>query len=196
MKICWDNLEKIIYRPDREQWQEIKNKSHFYTYKESCKTCGNPFLFYIGTGNYCSLICSMKSEKRSEAVKGKNNPFYGKKHSKETKDKISELNKGKFYGENSPHWKGGISRKPYCEIWLDKEYKDSIKERDGYKCMNPYCSKENKILYLHHINYIKKECRPNNLITLCNSCNVKANYDREWHKSWYKAILFRRYNYE
>lgn len=97
-------------------------------------------------------------------------------------------------GENSHNWKGGISFEPYCPVWKDKEYKKDIKERDGNRCLNPYCSKTDKRLHIHHINYIKKDCSPNNLITLCGSCNSKANYDREWHEFWYKAIIDKRYN--
>lgn len=36
---------------------------------------------------------------------GENNPMYGKHHSEETKKKISEANKGKRQGEESPHAK-------------------------------------------------------------------------------------------
>ncbi len=96
-------------------------------------------------------------------------------------------------GENHPNWKGGISCEPYCDIWLDKEFKKSIKERDGYKCLNPDCWGNIHRLNIHHIDYNKKNCEPQNLITLCASCNSRANKDREWHKAWYKAILHRRY---
>ena len=34
--------------------------------------------------------------------KGEDNPFYGKKHTEETRKKISESRKGKYVGENSP----------------------------------------------------------------------------------------------
>lgn len=93
-------------------------------------------------------------------------------------------------------WKGGISCEPYCPIWSDKEYKNDIKERDDHRCLNPCCSKIDKRLHIHHINYNKKDCAPSNLITLCGSCNSKANKDREWHQAWYKAIMYRRYKYE
>jgi len=99
----------------------------------------------------------------------------------------------RFTGEKNPSWKGGISCEPYCEIWVDNEYKESIKERDGYRCLNPECNKNNEKLCIHHIDYNKKNCHPLNLITLCFSCNGKANKDREWHKSWYQAIIYRRY---
>lgn len=99
-------------------------------------------------------------------------------------------------GPNASNWKGGISFEPYCEAWKDKNYKESIKERDGYRCLNPYCRSVKKgDLTIHHVNYDKKDCAFINLITVCRSCNAKANYDREWHTSWYRAILRNRYNY-
>jgi hypothetical protein len=100
-------------------------------------------------------------------------------------------------GPNNPNWKGGISGDPYCPIWRDKEYAESIKQRDGYKCMNPCCNSKNpNDLVRHHINYDKKDCRLKNIITTCTSCNPAANTDRAWHEAWYKAIMYRRYGYE
>jgi hypothetical protein len=98
-------------------------------------------------------------------------------------------------GSGNSNWKGGISCDPYCDAWADKEYKESIKERDGYKCLNPDCRKNCNYLPLtiHHIDYNKKNCRSDNLITLCNSCNVRANFDRSWYTSWYQTILQKRY---
>jgi hypothetical protein len=100
-------------------------------------------------------------------------------------------------GSGHWNWKGGISCEPYCDIWKDKEYAEFIKQRDGHKCMNPYCDSKNpNDLTRHHIEYNKKSCRPKDLITVCRSCNFKANYDREWHEAWYKAIMYRRYGYK
>jgi hypothetical protein len=96
-------------------------------------------------------------------------------------------------GPGNPSWKGGISYEPYCHIWSDKEYKADIKLRDGNKCLNPYCNKKSNKLHIHHINYDKKDCHPSNLITVCNSCNSKANTDRDWHTVWYQAIIKNRY---
>ena len=99
-------------------------------------------------------------------------------------------------GPNNTSWKGGVSFEPYCPIWKDKEYKSDIKLRDGNQCLNPYCSHNDKKLVIHHIDYDKKNCAPHNLITVCRSCNARANIDREWHTSWYRKILSRRYNYK
>lgn len=100
--------------------------------------------------------------------------------------------RAKLKGKNNHNWKGGISCDPYCIEWLDQDYKNSIKERDGYQCLNPCCNMISKHICIHHINYNKKDCKPRNLITLCYSCNSTANYNREWHKSWYQAIIYRR----
>lgn len=49
---------------------------------------------------------------------------------------------------------------------------------------------------VHHIDYNKKNCDQYNLITLCVSCNTRANFDREWHEAWYKTIILNRYKKE
>lgn len=102
----------------------------------------------------------------------------------------------RYYGSGNPAWKGGISCEPYCDVWKDKEYEEFIKQRDGYKCLNPYCNSKNpNDLTRHHIEYNKRSCSPKDIITICRSCNTKANTDRDWHEAWYKAIMYRRYGY-
>ena len=121
----------------------------------------------------------------------------GKKKTEEHKEKIRQSNKGQIrpfmYGELNPNWKGGIEYNLYCDQWKDWEYKESIRERDGHICLNPECSKISSILNIHHIDYNKKNCHPLNLITVCVSCNAKANKDRNWHEDWYTAIIYNRY---
>ena len=92
-------------------------------------------------------------------------------------------------GSNHYNWKGGISCEPYCDIWLDKEFKELIKERDNYQCQNPDCWGTNHKLCIHHIDYNKKNCSPENLITVCNSCNIRANYDRYYWQKTYNEIM-------
>lgn len=97
-------------------------------------------------------------------------------------------------GSGNHNWQGGKSFEPYCPDWKDREYKESIKRRDGYRCLNPYCcSKKPADLTVHHVDYNKKNCRPDNLITVCRSCNSTANTDRKWHTAWYQAIIYNRY---
>lgn len=101
-----------------------------------------------------------------------------------------------FFGAGNPNWKGGISLKPYCQIWSNKGYKTDIKNRDSNICQNPYCFKNGDFLNIHHIDYNKQNCHPSNLITLCNRCNTRANSDRDWHIEWYQAIMNKKFNYK
>jgi hypothetical protein len=216
VKICWDNLEKIHLTCHGN----FKKGQAKYIEKESCKYCGEPYLSAkYDVNEYCCIACGKLGKHRSKEVKmkisetrklkglskGKNNPMYGRKRvlSEATKRrisiKLSKLRSGKgntMYGKSgplSPNWKGGISCEPYCDAWADKEYKESIKERDNYVCQNPDCWHNSKRLCIHHIDYNKKNCKPGNLITVCTSCNARANFDRDWHQSWYQSIINKRY---
>lgn len=135
--------------------------------------------------------------KMSIAATGKRNPNYGKPRSEETKNKISKARMGQFTGNNNPNWREGISCEPYCDIWLDQGYKQSIKDRDNNECQNPDCRKNcnHMTLCLHHINYNKKDCPPKNLITLCISCNARANFNREICTDFYQNIMSEKYKY-
>ena len=84
--------------------------------------------------------------------------------------------------ENHHAWKGGIACLPYPKTWT-KELKEKIKKRDNYQCGNPWCKSMNLKLDVHHINYNKKDCTENNLITICSSCHTRTNHNRyswEW----------------
>lgn len=127
-------------------------------------------------------------------VSGYRCPCY--KCQKHKYDKLSISMIGKYLGKDNPNWQGGTSSEKYCHVWQDQEYRQDIRDRDNNRCLNPYCNSNAKEdLTIHHIDYNKKNCHPNNLITICRSCNSKANKDRGWHESWYKAIMCRRYGY-
>ena len=68
--------------------------------------CANPKYGYNktfgGEGNRATIETRKKMSRNHADVKGKNNPFYGKRHSDESRKKISESKKGKnhpFYGK-------------------------------------------------------------------------------------------------
>jgi len=60
----------------------------------------------------------------------------------------------------------------------------TIRERDNYICQNCDMTEEEHIIVLgsalevHHIDYDKTNNKKDNLITLCKSCNIRANYNR------------------
>lgn len=116
-------------------------------------------------------------ERISKAIKGR-------VFSEEWKNKLRISNKGKQSGSKNANWKGGISFLPY-PVAFNRELKELIRQRDGYQCQlcgMPECENISK-LDVHHIDHNKENCLPSNLIALCRSCNVKANYNR---KQWIK----------
>ena len=126
-------------------------------------------------------------------------PQTGKKLSEEHKLKISRSLKGKFakdknpnwgkFGKLNPNWKGGKSYEHRPAIWFKKKFRDSIKERDMYKCRNPSCDGKSITLCIHHIDYDKMNCNKGNLITLCMPCNAKANFNRDYWEEFYSRIV-------
>jgi len=70
-------------------------------------------------------------------------------------------------------------------------FKESIRKRDNYKCQNPDCweNTNSETLNIHHVNYVKKNCHPKNLISLCRSCNARANHNRKYWQKLYTKIL-------
>jgi len=205
--ICGQSYLTEKRRPSKYCSHECVYKSEEFRKKLSIANSGKNNSMYNQT--HTRQTREKISKNRKGKLVGKDNPNYGgltEKHRKnisrsklgsklsiETKNKMSKIRKGKQIGQENPMWKGGISSEPYCEIWLDNDYKESIKKRDDYQCLNPECNRTHKKLCIHHIDYIKKNCHPFNLITICTSCNGKANKDRKWHKFWYKAIIYNRY---
>lgn len=118
------------------------------------------------------------SNHRKELLKDKTkNPMYGKKHTDETKKKISKKNKGNicyFKGMNKknnpeiitwglkgklhPNWNGGITI-----------YRNLIEIKECSLC------KKNQNLEVHHIDKNRHNNNLNNLQVLCCSCHAKIH---------------------
>jgi hypothetical protein len=112
--------------------------------------------------------------------------------SEETRNKLSNMNKGKFTREKHPNWLGGISFLPYSLEWTE-ELKTYIHNRDNNECQNPNCEHNSTILDTHHIDYDKQNCSQFNLITLCRSCHMITNFNRNLWKRFYNKIVWSKY---
>ena len=166
----------------------------------------------VFSAEHCANIKKSRTvefrEKQRQRMSGANNPMYGKttpedvkeklhhamlgnkhllghKHSKESRKKMSDARKG----ENHPNWRGGTTKDPYCPIFQNKDFRAMVLERDNNECQNPDCWDVGARICLHHIDYDRVECKLDNLITLCHSCNMRANYDREWNMLNYQEII-------
>jgi hypothetical protein len=113
---------------------------------------------------------------------------YGTPVTEETKIKISLSNKGKLLGKLHWNWQGGP--KDYG-ITFNLYLKEYIRYRDNYQCkicgiLQSDCKNR---LSCHHIDYDKKNCDPTNLISLCSSCHMKTNFNREYWKVYFKEVI-------
>lgn len=108
---------------------------------------------------------------RRESFRGKGNPFYGKKHSPETRKKMS--------GKNHPAWKGGIysvnksiRKTPEYRLW-----RIAVFERDHYTCV--WCGQRGGRLHPDHIKpfayFPELRFAIDNGRTLCEPCHKKTD---------------------
>jgi hypothetical protein len=88
-------------------------------------------------------------------------------------------------GENNGNWKGGIGCLPYG-FEFTRALKKAIRERDNNICQR--CGKtpeQNKrTLQVHHIDHNKMNNDPQNLVTVCNTCNVWYSNHRDQPFKW------------
>lgn len=154
---------------------------------------------------YCSHKC------RAEHWRGKNSPSYkpesyikkqclfcGKEFI--TRPKYTNKGLGIFCstkcasdyrtGDKNPSWKGGKSFEPYPPEF-NSLLKRKIKERDNYICKLCGVPEAECLipLNIHHINYNKGDCRFDNLISLCNTCHLKTNINREYWERYFLKNL-------
>lgn len=114
----------------------------------------------------------------------------GQKFSVTHKKNISQGLMGKFGGEKSPMWRGGVSFDPYCPKF-NEMFKERIRARFSRTCyLCPITEYENGIkLSIHHIDYAKNSiCNGKEwaFVPLCKYHHSKSNFDR-WY--WFNLLI-------
>lgn len=137
-----------------------------------------------------------ETKKKKPYQVGEDNPFYGRHHSEESKQKFRKTveSRGGRKQENNANWRGGISISPYASNWTEM-LRESIRERDNRICQLCGKTEEEEIigngcgLSVHHVDYDKQNCNEDNLITLCNSCHSTTNCRREFWTEFFRVKL-------
>lgn len=178
------NIDKYLCILTKNDWFNLYINKKLSTHKIAK-------LFNVSQVTIYKYLKKFKIKLRtlSEAQKGRISPMKGKQHSKQTKKIISESLKGKS-GELSRNWQGGLSNEEY-PWYFNNLLKNKIRKRDNFKCQNCGILEKNyyRNLDIHHIDYNKENCKENNLIALCNKCNVNANKDRDYWYAYYTYIM-------
>lgn len=137
--------------------------------------CGKVLSSYEATR--CK-ICSNKArigQPRLVDMSGDKNPMFGVHR----------------FGAKNPNWIDGRSFLPYPPDFND-ELKEQIRKRDNYICQNCGMTEEEhiivfgQVLHIHHIDYNKENCAKENLVTVCGSCNTRANANRSYWIEFYQ----------
>jgi len=138
--------------------------------------------------------------------KGRNLPSL----SEETRKKLSEINKGKVLsletrikmskfqkkrykikpaplGDKHWSWRGGVSFEPYPPEF-NEHLKRLIRERDRNTCQKCW-ELGNSV---HHIDYNKENNNPSNLVTLCETCHSKTNFNRKKWTPFFQGMVGKR----
>ena len=133
-------------------------------------------------------VISPEVRKNMSLSKIGNKNTLGYKHSKLTLKKMSESQIKRVKDGRNHLWKGGISFAPYSIDWT-RTLRRSIRERDNYECQMCFSPQEDRAYDVHHIDYNKNNCNPNNLITLCHTCHSKTNTKREYWISYFNTKI-------
>lgn len=141
-------------------------------------------------------------QRMKEAHKDSKGYWKGKKLSDEHKEKLSRSHTGHKFsektvekmklrcGDKAANWRGGISFEPYCHKFNDK-LKEQIRDRDNRTCQLCNEKENGRKLSIHHVSYDKPNCVPN-LISLCNRCNTKVNFNRDYWETFFVQKLKER----
>jgi len=227
--------EKIIEMYSDKDFSIYKIAKHFscasntiwrILLKEGIKIKGAKF---FNKGKHYSSKTEFKkgehfiTEFKKEETSGENNPFFGKKHTIESRKKMSKSLKGKvpwINGKNHTlearkkisairqgipieQWKEFTSFKSYDQDF-DNKFKGAIRKRDNQICMlcGIHREKLNRALDVHHINGDKKMSIPQNCISLCRACHLhivhKDDKNKEEKENWIRLLqgkLTKSYGY-
>lgn len=105
-------------------------------------------------------IAHMKEARHRRKIQ----PATGMHHSEEARRKMSEARKGAKNGR----WIDGRKQTPYPPEWT-KSLRAGIREGQDYRCL--LCGEPAEHMNVHHIDWNKQNCAPENLAGLCTDCH-------------------------
>lgn len=207
------NLGKVASDETREKMSQVrKGKPHS---KEHSENIGKALKGRVITPEWreklrqAALGRKMSEgakKKMSDSKKGQKNHFYGKKHSEETKDRISDsrIVNGVACLDKNPAWKGGLSFEPYCP-----KFNEDLRRRvraffsDTCQMCGHVHQPGEKKMAVHHVNFRKDSCCTADVIplfvTVCPgekgspSCHAKTNHNRGYWETCFTQLINNKY---
>jgi hypothetical protein len=180
---CSYNSKKGIKRPEEIGLKISKSKLKHPVSFETRKKLSKHF-----KGKTYEEIMGKELQRKHSL--GKNNPFFNKTHSQESKEVMSE----KKDGTNHWGWKDG-------DAYYRNKFRREVRKRDNYICMlcGIHQEKLSRALEVHHINYDKTLHFIENGVSLCSGCHHKPHNKFIDKKHWinlFQSLLFEKYGYQ
>ena len=138
-----DNFEKLLIRKldltNKEKGYNLRSGGSHGEHSEETKQ-------KLREASLSKTVSKETREKISKATKGENNPFYGKKHTEDTKEKIRLSHIGVMTGSQNPNFNGRCC----TEEWRKKQSEshrgqNSGKDNYGAKSVTQYDKNYNTI---------------------------------------------------
>lgn len=119
----------------------------------TCEFCGKNFIeteAHARERRFCSRAC--KAEYQKTALRGENNPYFGRTHSDETRSLISK-NHFRAYGKDNPNWQGGVTdlKTLLRKSKKYKEWQSKVFRRDSFRSVSSGKRGQKWYLVSHHI---------------------------------------------
>ena len=135
-------------------------------------------------GSRCKWPLSVREQVFARYMKGETVPeiirdFIGLKKGttwKWLREAKVTRNAGAVKGKKNHFWRGGKYKSVYPEKWTNT-LKESIRQRDNYKCQLCGVPQEEcfRTLSIHHMDENKYNLNPENLISLCGQCHARVH---------------------
>lgn len=165
---------KKYFCMDCEKEISWQNKSH------RCRKCFDINRQQIKIQNYCK-DCTTEISQHA-------------KRCRSCAQKFNCITYPKPKGKLAFNYIHGQGYAPYPPKFND-ELKLKIRKRDNYTCQKCNITEEEhiiafgQVLHVHHIDYNKDNCLKNNLISLCQACNIRANFNiNYWQEYFTKKV--------
>ena len=162
----------VITEPNYKNKEWLENQ--YITLKKSMREIGKECNVTDRTINNWFKKFSIKTRTMSEALKGKNNPMYGKHHSEETKKKMSEARKGRKLSEETKRKLSEALKGRKCSEETKRKMSEAKKgEKIGEKNSNWKGDLAKEISKYNRIHRIIRRLKPEP--ECCEVCGKKTS---------------------
>lgn len=173
--------------------------------KKRCAGCGEWFTPREGEGEYtfslrktCSHECKVKASATSRRAKNagtKSCVICGKRFERRHNEAPHKFQHRRACGPACGYQLSALVRSsqirrtdPY-PVAFNRSLKEAIRARDGQACRLCGGNRGNRKLHVHHINYQKQDCRPENLISLCGPCHCRTHTNRDFWMPFFTRMM-------